>query len=64
MNNLFTSLSACDAQELRGGEISPSNGTGTNAGGLRTPATEAGFSEEKGRIPDYTGSGKHWGWAE
>jgi hypothetical protein len=62
MNSLFSTLSASEAQELRGGEFIPSNGTGSNAGGTRNPASEAGYSEEKGRIPDYTGNGNHWGW--
>jgi len=62
MNQLFTSLTATDAQELCGREFTPSNGTGSNAGGLRAPATQAGYSEEKGRIPDYAGNGNHWGW--
>ena len=64
MSTLYTSLSASDAQELRGGESSPSNGTGSNAGGTRTPASEAGFSEEKGSIPTYTGKGNHFGWSD
>lgn len=70
MQNLFTHLTDGAAESLTGGTkpswgesngSDPSNGTGSNAGGTREPATHAGKSEyvvESGDV-----NGNHWGWA-